>query len=363
MAFLNLYKDKLHHNYAYLDALFRENGIEWAIVTKLLCGTEKYLKEVIGLGIKEVCDSRISNLAKIKSIQPDIATVYIKPAAQEIIPELVKYADASFNTEYHTIKMISDEAVRQNKTHKVIIMIELGDLREGIMGDHLMDFYESIFQLPNIKVTGIGANLNCLYGVMPSTDKLIQLSLYKQLIETKFDQQIPWVTGGTSVVIPLLPKKQVPKGINHFRVGEALFFGLNLFTGETIPGMEADVLKLYAQIIEITKKPKLPIGELEKNPSGEIYQVDEEDYGKTAYRAILDIGRLDVDEEFLIPEDDNITMTGASSDMLVIELGEHPKDYKVGDMIGFRLKYMGALSLLNSSYITKYLVDSEGNQN
>ncbi|WP_258105326.1 alanine/ornithine racemase family PLP-dependent enzyme [Marinoscillum sp. MHG1-6] len=361
MAYLNLYRDKLKHNYEYLNSLFKENEIEWAVVTKLLCGTEKYLQEVINLGTNEVCDSRISNLAKLKELDPKIDTVYIKPPAQEIIEDLVKYADASFNTEYRTIKWISDEAKKQGKTHKVIIMIELGDLREGIMGDHLMDFYESVFRLPNIKVTGIGANLNCLYGVMPSTDKLIQLSLYKQLIEAKFGRKIPWVTGGTSVVIPLIPKKQIPKGINHFRVGESLYFGNNLFTGERIPDMKEDIFKLYAQIIEITKKPVMPIGEIDSNPSGESYELDEEDYGKTAYRAILDIGRLDVSEEFLIPEDETLDMSGASSDMLVIDLGENSKKYKVGDLVGFKLKYMGALGLLNSNYITKHIIDEKGN--
>jgi ornithine racemase len=359
MAYLNLYADKLKSNYQFLDAMFKENEIEWAVVSKLLCGTENYIEEVINLGTKEMCDSRISNLKVVKSINPDIQTVYIKPPGQDVIEELVTYADASFNTEFRTIKWISDEAVKQKKTHKVIIMIELGDLREGIMGDHLIDFYASIFQLPNIKITGIGANLNCLHGVMPSADKLIQLSLYKQLIEATFKQKIPWVTGGTSVVIPLIFKKQIPKGINHFRIGETLFFGVNLFTEEIIPGMEGDIFKLYAQIIEITKKPMVPTGEMDSNPSGETYEIDESQYGKTTHRAILDVGRLDVSEQFLIPEDDQITMTGASSDMLVIDLGTHSAQYNVGDLVCFKLKYMGALSLLNSNYIKKHIVKSE----
>ncbi len=360
MAYLNLYREKLRKNHAFLDDMFKRNGIEWAIVTKILCGTKNFIEETISLGTEEVCDSRISNLRIVKEMRPDIQTVYIKPPALEIIEDLVKYADASFNTEFRTIKWISDEAVKQKKTHKIIIMIELGDLREGIMGDHLMDFYASVFQLPNITVTGIGANLNCLHGVMPSADKLIQLSLYKQLIEAKFERKIPWVTGGTSVVIPLIMKKQIPKGINHFRIGESLFFGLDLFTGEVIPGMEADVFKLYAQIIEITKKPMVPTGDLEKNPSGEMYVVDEKDYGRTTFRAILDIGRLDVAEEYLMPEDEEITMTGASSDMLVIDLGDNENNYTVGDLVPFRLKYMGALGLLNSYYVTKNIIDKNG---
>lgn len=356
MAYIELYKDKLANNYRYLDSLFKKNDIEWAVVSKLLCGNEDYIRELLALGPKEVCDSRISNLKVVKKINPEVQTVYIKPVAKREIKNLVKYADASFNTEFRTIKWISDEAVRQNKTHKIIIMIELGDLREGIMGDHLMDFYGSIFELPNIKVTGIGANLNCLHGVMPSEDKLIQMSLYKQLIEAKFNRQIPWVTGGTSVVIPMIFRSLIPKGINHFRIGETLFFGADLFDGSTIPGMESDVFKLHAQIIEITEKPKIPSGTMEANPSGEVFEVNEDDYGKTSYRAILDIGLLDVHSDFLIPEDENLEFTGASSDMLIVDLGSSKRDYKVGDFLSFKLKYMGALTLFNSDYIEKKVV-------
>jgi predicted amino acid racemase len=357
MAYIELYRDKLKKNYNYLDQLFKTNNIEWAVVSKLLCGNELYLKELLKLNIKEICDARVSNLVKIKKLAPEIDTVYIKPPAKRSIKKIVKYADASFNTEFETIKWLSEEAVKQSKIHKVIIMIELGDLREGVMGEDLMDFYGSIFKLPNIKVTGIGTNLNCLHGVYPSEDKMVQLSLYKQLIESKFNRKIPWVTGGTSVVIPLLLMKQLPAGINHFRVGEALFFGNNLITGETFEGMETDVFKLFAEVIEITEKPINPIGNMGENPSGEEFEVNPEDYGKTHHRAIIDLGVLDVaNSDLIIPEDKNITIVGASSDMLVLDIEKSDKDYHIGDLISFRLKYMGALRLFNSEYITKKIV-------
>ena len=357
MAYITINKKKLKHNYDFLNDLFKSEGIEWAIVTKMLCGVEPYLQEVIKLGIKEICDARISNLAKVKEMAPDVQTVYIKPPARRAIKDIVSYADASFNTELETIKLLSEEAQRQDKLHKIIIMIELGDLREGVMGEALMDFYESIFRLPNIKVTGIGSNLNCLHGVMPSQDKLIQLSLYKQLIEAKFNRKIPWVTGGTSVVIPMVLTKQLPVGINHFRVGETLFFGLDLVHDKLIPGMEGGVLKLYSEIIEINEKPVVPIGELDTNPSGEMYEVNEEDYGRTSHRAILDVGLLDISSDYLVSADPALDFVGASSDMLVMDIGENEANYKVGDLVPFDLKYMGALQLLSSSYIEKRVIE------
>ncbi len=353
MAYLKLDQQKLKHNFNFLEGLFSKNNISWGVVSKLLCGTESYLNELVELGIKEIHDSRISNLQKIKELDPTVQTVYIKPPARRSIKEIVKYADVSFNTELETMKLLSEEAARQNKKHKVIIMIEMGDLREGVMGEDLLDFYESVFRLPNIFIVGLGTNLNCLHGIMPSEDKLVQLSLYKQIIELKFKREIPWVSGGTSVVLPLLLQNRLPKGINHFRIGEALFFGLDLFTGQTIPGMEDGLFTLHAEIIEISQKPAVPFGETGTNPSGEETEIDPNLYGKEQLRAIIDVGLLDIQPKFLRPVDKSIETIGASSDMLILNITHSENSYKVGDTIAFDLDYMGALTLMNSFYVEK----------
>jgi len=356
MAYLKLYRKKLHENYNFLNQLFYSRGIEWGIVTKILCGNEKYLREIIALGIKEIHDSRISNLQIVKSLDPTIQRVYIKPPAKRSIRRIVKYADVSFNTELQTIRWLSEEAVAQNKVHKIIIMIEMGDLREGVLGEELLNFYKEILKMPNISISGIGTNLNCLNGVMPNQDKLIQLSLYKQLIEAKFDIRIPYVSGGTSVAIPLILKNANPMSVNHFRIGEALFFGKDLFTEKTIKGLHNDVFKLFAEIIEITEKPDTPIGELGKNVAGKTFEpINEVDLSGRSLRAILDIGLLDMQPQYLLPEDKNITLVDASSDMLVMDISHSKKNYEVGSLVSFKLSYMGALYLMNSWYIEKHI--------
>jgi ornithine racemase len=357
MAYIELNRKKLNHNFRFLEKLFKKHKIEWGIVTKLLCGNKKFLREVLDLGVKEVHDSRISNLIAIKTMAPEVQTVYIKPPPKRSIPSLVKYADVSFNTSYSTIKAISNEAVKQNKKHKIIIMLEMGDLREGVMGDNLINFYSRVFELPNIEVIGIGANLNCLNGVMPTNDKLIQLSLYKQLIEAKFNKTIPWVTGGSSVTIPLLFKKLIPKGVNHFRIGETLFRGVDLFEDKLIDGMIPDVFKLHAEIIELYKKPILPSGEIGTNVAGEAPEFNEDDYGKFSYRAILDLGLLDIDLKHLMPDDEDLEFSGASSDMIVLDIHDNKAGYKVGDIVSFSLTYMGILAIMNSNYINKVVIE------
>ncbi|MCF8363070.1 MAG: alanine racemase [Prolixibacteraceae bacterium] len=353
MAFITLDRYKLKDNFDYLDNLFNQNKIDWAIVTKMLCGNKTYLKEVLDLGIKQVCDSRVSNLKAIKSLNPKVETIYIKPPPKRSIKSIIKYADVSMNTSFETVKLLSEEAKQQDKTHKIVIMIEMGELREGVLREEVVNFYSRIFEMPNIEVIGIGTNLSCLYGVLPNQDKLIQLSLYKQLIEHKFNKKIPYVSGGSSVTIPLINQGLLPESINHFRVGETLFLGTNVYDGTPFDFMHNDVFRIYAEIIELFEKPTVPQGDMGQNVEGDTYDFDQEKSGETSYRALIDLGLLDIEQNHLYPTSDSCSLAGASSDMIVVDLGKNKKEYKVGDLLEFKTDYMGALRLLNSRYIDK----------
>ncbi len=353
MAHIILNRKKLQENYRYLDRLFSSHNIEWGVVSKVMCGSRTYLKEIIDLGVQQICDSRITNLKIIKSIAPGIETVFIKPPARRYIPSVVRYADASFNTEFGTIKMLSDEAVKQNKIHKIIIMIELGELREGVMREEFIDFYARVFRLPNIEVAGLGTNLTCMYGVLPNQDKLLQLCLYEQLIEARFNKVIPYITGGTSVTIPLISRGLLPKDVNHFRVGETLFLGTDVYNNTPNPHLHQDVFRLYAEIIELREKPMVPDGDLGHNLTGDVLKFDDSSNNASSHRAIIDIGLLDVEDSHIRPTDPDLKIVGSSSDMMVVDLGSNAEQYKVGSLIAFDLDYMGILRLMNCDYVDK----------
>lgn len=357
MAFITLDAPKLKSNFDFLNRFFEEHGIDWSVVTKILCGNKEYLTALLNMGISQYSDSRISNLKAIKAINKNVQTIYIKPPAKGVIKEVIKYADISMNTDFRTIEMLSKEAQKQNVTHKIIIMIDLGELREGVMREDFVDFYERVFRMKNIEIIGLGTNLSCLYGILPNNDKLIQLSLYKQLVEAKFNVKIPFISGGSSVTIPLVEQNLIPKGINHFRVGETLFMGTDVYNNQQFENMENNIFKLYAEIIELYEKPVVPSGELGTNLEGDSMKFDEKDYGRTTIRAIIDIGLLDIDMKHLDPTDTDIKYAGATSDMVVLDLGENPKGYKVGDQIEFTMDYMGIVRIMNSRYIEKRIVN------
>jgi predicted amino acid racemase len=356
MAYITLETKKLANNFHHLNDYFKAHNIDWSIVTKILCGNKKYLTELLNLGIKQYSDSRISNLKMIKNLDSNAQTIYIKPPAKGVIEDVITYADISMNTDLHTIQMLSDEAVKQNKVHKIIIMIDLGELREGVMRDDFIDFYAKVFEMKNIEVVGLGTNLACLYGILPNNDKLIQLCLYKQLIELKFNVKIPFISGGSSVTIPLIKQGTLPKDINHFRIGETLFMGTDAYNHVPFNNMENDIFKLYAEIIELYEKPLIPSGELGSNLEGDVVTFDDENIGKTSVRAIIDIGLLDIDMKHLEATNENVKLAGATSDMVVLDLGENLENFKVGDQMGFTLDYMGIVRIMNSKYIEKRVV-------
>lgn len=359
MAYITLNREKLRHNFRFLQRLFRSRGVEWSVVSKLLCGNRLFLEELVRLGVRSMCDSRVVNLKVIKQIDPSIRTIHIRPPALRAIPNIVRYADVSFNTEYRTLQLLSEEAERQHTLHHVVIMIELGERREGVMQHKFVSFYERVRTLPNLRVVGIGTNFACLSGVLPDREKLTKLVRLRDLIKERFNEEIPYISGGTSVTIHLLQKRLIPPQINHFRIGESLFFGTDTYHTKPLRGMYQDVLCLYAAIIELIEKPKTPDGTFGNNLEGHTPEFSADDYGKSSFRAILDVGLLDAEYTHLTPDDPLITHIGASSDMLIVDLGSNPHNYKTGDFIRFRTDYMGALRLMNSRYIHKQVVDTD----
>lgn len=353
MASIILDRKKLEYNYKKLNRLFDDAGVQWSVVSKMLCGNKIYLQEIIRLGIKQFCDARILNLKTIKEMLPDARTYLIKPPAKNNIKSVIRYADVSLNSSIKTLSMLSDEAVRQGKRHEVLIMVELGELREGVMGHRIGTFFEKALLLPNIDIIGLGANLTCLNGVLPDSRKLGQLVRHKEMLEEKFDIKLPYLSGGASVTIPLLIEGELPLGINHFRIGETLFFGTDVYNSTLLQGMKYDIFTLEAQILEVSMKPMLPYGEMGNNMQGHRKEIDESLRGVTSNRALVDVGLLDVDIAHIKPNDDTVKILGVSSDMLVVDLGENNGRYNVGDLLTFSVDYMGALRLMASRYVSK----------
>lgn len=362
MAELIIHTDKIKENIKYLSDYFSDKEIHWSLITKVFSGDKEFLKHVLTdeviSEINSVGDSRLTSLKNLKEVNPDMRTIYIKPPAEIYAEDIVRYADISLNTSYTTISALDKEARKAGKTHQIVIMIELGELREGVKRDDIMNFYAKVFELTNIEVIGIGSNLGCMYGVEPTYDKLLQLSIYKELISEKFNKELKLVSGGSSITLPLIENDSLPKEINHFRIGEAAFFGISPLDNEQFMGLNTDTFEFKANIIELDEKKIVPEGRISEANVGHAVDYEDSDIGEMSTKAILDFGILDVDKEDIQAYDADLSFVGVTSDMLVIDIGENEtidgcQKYHIGDKVTFKPNYMAVARLLNSKFIDK----------
>lgn len=365
MASLVIDSGKILENIEMLDKFLKDYQVEWSLIMKVLSGNKSILEKILThlelKNMESIGDSRISSLRMIKSIKPDAVTMYIKPPALDQIKNVIRYADVSLNSSQNTIKALNDEAGKQGKIHKVIVMIEMGELREGVIRDQILEFYQNVFSLPNIEIIGIGTNLGCMYGIEPNYDKLIQLCLYKQLLEVSFKKKIKYASGGSSITLPLVGKGKRPEGINHFRIGEAAFFGTSPFDNKRFRRLHTDAFTFYGNIIELAQKQVVPDGQISEASIGHTASFDDFKETDLKYRAILDFGLLDTDVDDLKPRDKNVHFAGTTSDMTVYEIGDNKTKsgktkYRVGDKIEFHPNYMGVARLMSSKFTDKKII-------
>ena len=365
MAELVIQTEKIKDNIKNLSVFFEKHNIHWSLVTKVFSGDKEFLEHILTEDVIEkinsVGDSRLTSLRNLKAVNPNMRTIYIKPPAEVYAADVVEYADISLNSSLSTIQSLNEAALKLGKIHQVIIMIELGELREGVNREDLISFYEKVFNLSNIEVIGIGSNLGCMYGIEPSYDKLLQLSIYKELISARFKKDLKFISGGSSITLPLIEQGTVPININHFRVGEAVFFGVSPLKNEQFLNLHTDTFEFKANIIELEKKKIVPEGVLSDANIGHTADFSDTDHNSTTVKAILDFGMLDVDNVDLEVVDSDVKFVGITSDMMVVDIGSNKtkdgkKKYHVGDEIVFKTNYMAVARLLNSKFIDKRFV-------
>ena len=344
---------KLEQNLTSISKIVKEQGgCSLMIVTKGICADSKVTDMLLKHPeVDFLADSRIQNLKTYAGRGKETVMLRL-PMATEVA-EVVKYSDLSLNSELDILKLLNEEARKQGKIHKVLLMIDMGDLREGIFyteEDQIFFAVEEILKFENIKLYGIGTNLACYGAILPTYANLSILVEIAGKIENKFGIHLAMVSGGNTSSLYLIEKKELPEGINNLRVGGAFLLGNALSTGTKPPGTVSDTLILEAQIIELKSKRSLPVGVNGIDAFGE--KPCYEDRG-IIKRAILAIGKQDIDPDSIDPLDADIDILGASSDHLIMDISRSPVDYKVGDIIQFKLRYSGMLRCATSSYVEK----------
>ncbi len=345
---------KLNENLEAVSALAKEGNCSLMIVTKSFCADERIVGELLKSdSVDYLADSRIKNISTYsdKAHMMGKETVLLRLPMMGEIEEVVRFADISLNSEIQTIRLLDTEAGKQNKTHKVLLMIDLGDLREGMFYKDeaaMMAVCDEILKMRHISLFGIGTNLTCYGAIIPKSDNLGLLAQLAARIEAKFSTKLAMVSGGNSSSVYLIPKKELPAGINNLRLGESFILGNETAYTNRIEGTHNDAVILRAQIIELKKKPSLPIGEVGVDAFGQVPSY--EDRG-IIDRAILAVGKQDTNPDGLTPLDANTEILGGSSDHLLVDVSG--QNYKLGDTMDFMPDYGAFLKLFTSDDVTR----------
>jgi len=344
---------KIRHNTRKIIELCSAYVIQAVGVPKVSCGSIEIAQAMVDGGVNIIADSRLENLREFKDIKAEKMLLRLPMISR--VGEVIEYADMSLNSELKTIKCLSDEAMKRSKIHRIILMVDVGDLREGVFdGEEVINTVEGILKYKGVKLIGLGTNLSCFGGIIPSIENLNKLIKFKEKIENKFNIPIDIMSGGNSSSFHLVQNGKMPAGINQLRIGTSILLGIVEITNTRIKDTYYDAFKLTVEIIEIKDKPSKPIGEIGIDAFGN--KPSFEDIG-IRKRAICAVGKQEIDVDWMIPIDTDIKILGGSSDHLILDITNCSQLYEVGDKVSFILNYVAILKAMTSKYVAKNYIE------
>ena len=341
--------DKIHHNALTLVRRLARHGISVSGVTKASLGSPQIARTLLHAGVCALGDSRIENIETMRAARVGAPMTLIRTPMLSQARRVVAGADISFNTEIDVIDGLSSAASEAGVVHGIVLMVELGDLREGIMPGDLKEFVRRVLRFPNILLKGIGSNLACASGVVPDARNMAELSALADSVDASFGPLLETISGGNSASLGWALSGADTGRVNNLRLGEAIMLGREPLHREAIRGLHTDAVLLVAEVIEAKRKPSRPWGEIGQTAFGG--KARSEDCGPVD-RILLAVGHQDTDPSGL-DSPAGIEILGASSDHLIAHSGVH--EVVVGDEISFQPNYAALMRAMTSPFVAKQL--------
>ena len=355
---LEINLNKVYENIKSMVELCNSQGISIAGVVKGFDALPEVAQQFEKAGCSHLATSRMDQIIKLKKYGFNKPFMLIRVPMLSEIKELVNFVDVSTNSEIETLNSIEEECKLQGKSHKVILMFDLGDLREGYMDEkefiNLAEYVE--INLPSVELHGIGTNLGCYGSIKPSVDNLGRLCDIAEIIEGKINRRLEMISGGATTSIPLVMDGKMPKRVNNLRVGEGILLAADLdeYWGYDMKHMYKDTFVLKAQVVEVKHKPTYPIGEIFIDAFGDKPTYEDNGIRK---RALLAVGKQDFGlHEKLIPQKLGVKIVGSSCDYLIVDIEDCEVETKLGDILDFIMYYPAMMYLSGYAPVPKILV-------
>jgi len=342
--------DKIKHNAFQVVQRCHQQGIAVLGVTKGFSAMYQIVSAILEGGVDGLADARMENIIELRRRGINKGITLLRIPRLSNVANVVQYADVSINSEMTVIQALSEAAEEAGKIHEIILMVDVGDLREGMLTGHVLTAVMKISQLKGVSLLGLGTNMGCYGGILPSSENLGVLVALARAVEEKIGRRLEIISGGGTSSLALVENNSVPAGINQLRIGEGILLGTDTTHNRKIPWLHQDAFLLRAEVIEAKCKPSVPTGDIGRDAFGNVpHFID----NGVRNRAIVALGKQDVYVEGIAPLDHRMKILGASSDHLILDITDCEQEIKVGDQISFSLSYPGLLSVSDSKYVTK----------
>lgn len=338
---------KIQYNTRHIVTQLRTHGIGVTGVTKAVCGHPAVARAMLDGGATGLAESRITNVMRLLGAGMTCPIAMIRTPMKSQAEQVTRDCATSYNTEIDVIMCLAAAARRTGRIHGVVLMVEMGDMREGIMPADLTAFARDVLAMTGVSLKGIGANFACLGGVAPNAVTMARFSAIARDIEGATGCKLDTVSGGNSANLPWALASRELSRVNDLRLGEAILLGVDPLSGIRIDGLHTDAFTLIAEVIE--SKAKATSGSLAvADPAWRgLHLVPDNDH---CPRSLLAIGQQDTDVTGLeMPE--GVAFVGATSDHLVIRSVNSA--LSVGSEVNFRMNYGALMRAMNSPDITK----------
>ena len=342
--------DRIRRNAATIVEFCASDGIEVVGVTKSCCGHPEVARAMLAGGVTTLADSRLSHVRRMREAGVGADVMLLRLPRLSEVNEVVKLTQISLNSEVETVRALSRAAQEQGLVHRVILMVEMGDRREGVMPGEAVSVARAIRGLPAIDLEGIGTNLVCIGGILPTIENTQALVDVAESIERSLDVEFRAISGGNTYSLDFVLRGEMPDRVNQLRVGEGILLGVNSVTKNPLPCPHQDAFSVIAEVIEVRTKPSMPEGPVATDAFGRVPQW--EDLGLRR-RAILALGEQDMRISGLRPRRKGVTIVGASSDHLVVDVTEADSPVRLGDEVVFDPLYEAVATGMVSCAVPK----------
>lgn len=339
----------LAHNAGEVVSRAHARGVAVAGVTKVCCGAPPVAEALLQGGVDMLADARLENLAGLRRAGLDrVPLMLLRLPSPSRIAETVDLADLVLVSELETMGLLGRAAGVRGPG--AVVMVDLGDLREGLWPDRVEEALRRAKSLDGVRLEGLGTNLTCYGGIKPTPGNLGRLAALAREARDWTGLALPVVSGGNTSSLPLLWDGSLPAGITHLRIGEGIMLGVETLARSPLPGLRQDAFRLAAEVIEVQRKPSVPVGEICQDAFGQTPSFVDRGWHR---RALLALGRQDCVPEGLHPLQEGLEILGASSDHLILADGA---GLRVGDEVAFRPAYGALLAAMTSPYVQKEYV-------